>query len=395
MRFQALLIIALGLGACSTGATLRLEAETIQTQLNGAREAGAYICAPRELALAESHLEFLQSELTQGNSVRATEHRAKAKKALVTVLKRSQGCIQKDRDGDGVVDDSDKCPDTPGLKELEGCPDRDGDGITDKADKCPDTPGLKKFQGCPDRDGDGIIDSEDECPDTPGPKKYKGCPDTDGDGLLDKDDKCPKKAGPKDNQGCPYGDRDGDGIMDNVDDCPDEAEDFDKFEDEDGCPELDNDKDGIPDKKDDCPLEPENLNDFQDDDGCPDQKLELVEVNRALGKIEIKQKVFFAFGKARIRQRSFKLLNEVAQAIKGNSDLKVLVEGHTDNVGSNSGNMRLSQRRADAVREFLVGAGVEGQRLTSIGFGEEKPIDSNRTKNGRERNRRVEFTIVE
>ncbi len=112
-----------------------------------------------------------------------------------------------DRDGDGVLDVDDKCPDIPGLIALQGCPDRDGDGIADADDKCPDVPGLAKYQGCPipDTDGDGINDEMDKCPTVPGLARYQGCPipDTDGDGVNDEEDKCPTRPGPVSNQGCP------------------------------------------------------------------------------------------------------------------------------------------------------------------------------------------------
>ena len=386
----------LSLSACATGAALRLEGESIQSQLDAAREAGAYRCAPRELARAESHLEFLQTELTQGNAVRAAQHRNEAQTALVGVLEKVKICppLVGDRDGDGIDDENDLCPDHPGPPELRGCPDRDGDGLPDHQDECPDDPGPLELRGCPDRDGDGVLDKDDLCPDDPGPKKLRGCPDTDGDGILDKDDKCPKVPGPVENQGCPYGDRDGDGIPDNIDQCPDEPEDFDGFEDEDGCPDPDNDGDGIPDHLDRCPNQPENFNGFEDEDGCPDVKLELVEVNRDLGKIEIKQTVYFDTGKATIKSVSFRLLNEVASVLQTYSTMRVLVEGHTDSVGGDLSNLKLSQARADSVRAYLVAQGVEPDRLTSMGFGKEKPIDTNRTKAGRERNRRVEFTIT-
>ncbi|MEO7446042.1 MAG: OmpA family protein [Ferruginibacter sp.] len=112
-----------------------------------------------------------------------------------------------DRDGDGVPDATDKCPDTPGLASLQGCPDRDGDGIADIDDKCPDVAGVAKYQGCPvpDTDGDGINDELDKCPTVKGVARYQGCPipDTDGDGVNDEEDKCPNRAGPASNQGCP------------------------------------------------------------------------------------------------------------------------------------------------------------------------------------------------
>jgi OmpA-OmpF porin, OOP family len=113
----------------------------------------------------------------------------------------------KDRDGDGVVDSLDACPDQAGTAALQGCPDRDSDGIADKDDKCPDVAGIAKYQGCPipDTDKDGINDEEDKCPDVPGVARYQGCPipDTDKDGVNDEEDKCPNEAGPASNFGCP------------------------------------------------------------------------------------------------------------------------------------------------------------------------------------------------
>lgn len=113
----------------------------------------------------------------------------------------------KDRDGDGVIDSLDKCPDVAGLAALQGCPDKDGDGIADAEDKCPDVAGLAKYQGCPipDTDGDGINDELDKCPTVAGFARYQGCPipDTDGDGVNDEVDKCPAEAGPASNFGCP------------------------------------------------------------------------------------------------------------------------------------------------------------------------------------------------
>ena len=111
------------------------------------------------------------------------------------------------RDGDGVLDADDKCPDVKGLASLQGCPDRDGDGITDADDKCPDVAGLARYQGCPipDTDKDGINDEEDKCPTVPGLARYNGCPipDTDGDGVNDEEDKCINEKGPASNFGCP------------------------------------------------------------------------------------------------------------------------------------------------------------------------------------------------
>jgi OmpA-OmpF porin, OOP family len=113
----------------------------------------------------------------------------------------------KDRDGDGVADASDKCPDVAGVASLMGCPDKDGDGITDADDKCPDVSGLAKYGGCPipDTDKDGVNDEEDKCINVAGVARYQGCPipDTDKDGVNDEEDKCISEAGPSSNFGCP------------------------------------------------------------------------------------------------------------------------------------------------------------------------------------------------
>jgi outer membrane protein OmpA-like peptidoglycan-associated protein len=390
-----------GLSGCATGEALYADAETIERQLNAARRQGAYRCAPQALAQAEAHLEFLRAELAQGNAVRAAEHREVAKTRMFAALEGSRDCAVKDVDGDGVPDESDACPQTPGLPGLSGCPDRDGDGLADGDDACPTAAGPAALQGCPDIDGDGIPDGKDTCPNEPedfdGIEDQDGCPereDTDADGILDVEDDCPRIPGPLDNRGCPLGDRDRDEIPDREDSCPDDREDVDGFEDADGCPDPDNDGDGVPDRDDICPLEAETDNGFEDADGCPDVKLELVEVKRDIGKIEIKQKVYFDTGKATIKPVSFAVLNEVAAVLEAYPTMTVMVEGHTDSTGPDSLNLRLSQARAESVRTYLTAQGIASERLTAIGFGEEKPIAPNASADGREQNRRVEFTIT-
>jgi len=325
------------------------------TRLDAARQGGAYRCAPRELARAETELDFLAVEIDEGNAIRAVDHRDRAKQALTELIDLLKVCPPEhvppppptDRDGDGIFDDKDKCIDAP----------EDKDGFEDE-------------DGCPEEQ------------------------DKDGDGLTDDKDRCPEVPGPKENQGCPLEDQDFDGILDKADKCPTDPEDKDKFEDEDGCPDTDNDKDGILDVNDKCPDLPETKNNFQDDDGCPDIDPSLVVVNRELGKIEIKQKVYFDTGKATIKKVSFALLNEVASAIRSNAELDVLVEGHTDSVGKDTTNQKLSNARASSVRDYLIGQGIDPTRLTAIGYGETRPITDNDTPEGKEANRRVEFTIV-
>ena len=274
-----------------------------------------------------------------------------------------------DRDEDGILDKDDACPDVPGPPNddarLHGCPDRDGDRIIDPDDACPDVPGTRSDDpsknGCPDRDGDGIIDPEDACPDAPGPRSddpsKNGCPDRDGDGIIDSQDACPDDAGPPNDDprknGCP--DRDGDGIIDPQDACPDVP----------GVANPDPAKHG-------CPI-------------------------AAVVKDEIKiyQRIEFETDKAKIRHESEVVLRAVLDVLVDHPEIKaVRVEGHTDNVGAAKYNYGLSKRRAASVVAWLVEHGIDRQRLFPEGFGLERPIASNSTPVGRQKNRRVEFHIT-
>ena len=288
-----------------------------------------------------------------------------------------------DRDGDGIPDDVDKCPDDPedfdDFEDEDGCPDPDNDrdGIPDVVDKCPNEPetynGFEDEDGCPDtvdldRDGDGIPDSIDKCPDEP----------EDKDGFQDED-------------GCPDPDNDGDGIADNDDMCPNEPEDKDGFEDDDGCPDPDNDKDGIPDKDDKCPTEPETYNGFEDEDGCPDKGRVIVRK----GKIEILDKIYFETDKAIIKPISYPILNAIAATLKGNPQiLLVEIQGHADERGSHEHNDKLTSDRAHAVMVYLTEKGVEASRLQAQGYGERRPVCNEHNEACWSRNRRVEFVIL-
>jgi outer membrane protein OmpA-like peptidoglycan-associated protein len=216
-------------------------------------------------------------------------------------------------------------------------------------------PGAVETRGCPvlDKDGDGVPDPKDSCPDVAGLKVLAGCPDTDADGLADADDKCPDRAGPKDNGGCPDADKDGDTVVDRADRCPDQF----------GAP-------------------PE---------GCP-KKYTLVEVKRE--KIEIKQQVHFATAKHRVLPDSYKLLDQVVSVLNDFPKMRISIEGHTDSVGGEVMNMRLSERRSEAVLDYLVSKGISPDRLEAVGYGPTKPIASNKTAVGRAKNRRTEFRIV-
>ena len=259
---------------------------------------------------------------------------------------------KQDRDNDGVADKDDKCPDVAGKPELNGCPDADGDGITDAEDACPDVFGLKEFNGCPDTDGDGIADKDDECPEVAGKPELKGCPDADNDGIADKDDKCPQQAGPKENNGCPWPDRDGDGVLDKDDECPEEA--------------------GPASNK-----------------GCPEVTQEVQTQLNSFAKT-----ILFDVGKSTIRPESATVLNNIVNVLNKYKNSKFSVEGYTDTSGNKDKNQRLSEDRAYSVKAYLVDKGINPARLSAKGFGPEKPIASNKTKKGRELNRRVEINLV-
>jgi outer membrane protein OmpA-like peptidoglycan-associated protein len=258
----------------------------------------------------------------------------------------------KDTDGDGIYDKDDACPEVAGLPEFKGCPDTDKDGIQDSEDACPEEVGTKELNGCPDNDGDGIINSEDACPDDKGTKMMNGCPDADGDGVADKDDKCPTVAGAKDNAGCPWPDTDGDGVADKDDKCPTVAGTVANN----GCPEVSDDT-------------MKKLNDY--------------------GKT-----ILFNSGKASFQKQTIPVLQAMTAILKEYPTAKFSLEGHTDSTGADALNQKLSEERAAAVKNFLVENGIDASRLSSKGFGESMPVDSNKTAKGKANNRRVEVKLV-
>jgi outer membrane protein OmpA-like peptidoglycan-associated protein len=232
--------------------------------------------------------------------------------------------------------------------------DRDNDGVVDSLDACPDVAGLAAFNGCPDTDGDGIADKDDKCPTVAGLAKYAGCPipDTDGDGINDEQDKCPTVAGVARYQGCPIPDTDADGVNDEEDKCP-----------------------TIPGVK--------------ENNGCPVIKEEVAKKIAANAK-----DIFFATGSSKLLPKSFKSLNEVVTILKSDANLKLDVEGHTDNAGKADKNMLLSDARAKAVMTYLTTkGGIDAARLTAKGFGATQPIADNKTAKGKALNRRVALKL--
>jgi OOP family OmpA-OmpF porin len=256
--------------------------------------------------------------------------------------------------------------------------DPDKDGISGTADQCPNDP----------EDADGFQD-DDGCPDG----------DNDGDGIADGSDQCPGDAEDvdsfKDEDGCPDPDNDGDGIADGTDQCPNEAEDADGFQDEDGCPDPDNDGDGVPDAQDQCQDKAETKNGFEDGDGCPD------ELPAAVKKYSGTVKgINFKTNSAVILKSSNKVLDGAVKVLTDYPDLRIEIQGHTDDVGDNDANYALSDARAASVRNYFLSKGIADNRITSKGFGETVPttpidgLKGAKLKAARAANRRVEFKLI-
>ena len=186
-------------------------------------------------------------------------------------------------------------------------------------------------------------------------------------------------------------DSDQDGVRDGDDRCPFEPEDVDRYLDEDGCPDPDNDGDTILDYEDQCPDAREVVNRVDDEDGCPDES-DRVRISK--NKIVIGEKIFFDFSKATIKSQSFDLLDEIASLILAKPKLRIIrIVGHTDDIGSDESNQKLSEERANAVRNALIKRGIESHRLASEGRGESKPLVQGSSDSARAKNRRVEFLI--
>ena len=258
----------------------------------------------------------------------------------------------KDRDGDGVYDRKDLCPDVPGLKMFNGCPDTDGDGVQDSDDRCPNDPGSVEFEGCPDSDGDGVSNDKDQCPNVAGLPALAGCPDADGDSITDADDDCPGAAGPRGNRGCPWPDSDGDSVLDKDDQCPNEAG-------------------------------------TVANNGCPEDPSDIInEMLTGLGPVT------FNTGQSSILKDAEILLLEVVAILNAYPETKFVLEGHTDSKYTEKFNQRLSEKRASSVLNFLTANGIDVSRLSTVGFGEMAPIASNDTLEGRAQNRRVEVKLA-
>jgi outer membrane protein OmpA-like peptidoglycan-associated protein len=234
--------------------------------------------------------------------------------------------------------------------------DSDNDGLVDSKDKCPTVAGVAKYDGCPvpDTDNDGVNDENDKCPTVKGLAKYQGCPipDTDKDGVNDEEDKCPTVAGVARYQGCPVPDSDSDGVNDEEDKCP-------------------------------------TLAGVKENNGCPAIKQEVAKTVTDGAK-----KILFATGSAKLMSSSFKGLNKVAKALNDDANLKLTVEGHCDNTGTDAINDPLSENRAKSVQSYLTTKGkVDAAKIMVVGYGSKQPIADNKTAKGRNANRRVELKL--
>ena len=333
-RAALVLLAFTTVSGCATSSEIETGTTTLEKLMAAHRES-LYNCSPKALANAEVAISLARFESSHGRPVAARTAMEKAKAAVRDAWKGSEDrkCLP-DHDADGIPDVEDKCPLLP--EDIDQFQDEDG---------CPD----------PDNDNDGVKDVDDQCPLEAGTPANRGCPikDQDGDGVFDNEDACPIVPGPRSNRGCPVQDADKDGVLDSEDKCPNEA----------------------------GPAENE---------GCP---YKLISITN--DQIQLKQKVFFQTAKSVILKESFEMLDEVAMAIVQHSRFKVRIEGHTDSKGNDKANMKLSQARADSVRKYLVSKGVESLVLTSVGRGEDVPLDDNSTEAGRAVNRRVEFLIIE
>jgi outer membrane protein OmpA-like peptidoglycan-associated protein len=357
-------LVVLVFAGCGQAPKLRGDIEGLEKIAKQAQANGAIRCAPRELALAQSHLKFASIELEQGFISNAKRHlwRAEPNARAALFLSPPQYCAER-----GFVE-------MPKAKPVPKPGDRDGDGYLDPEDSCPDEP--ENFNSYKDEDG---------CPDDP---------DTDGDGLPDSVDSCvlepEDKDGYLDEDGCPDIDNDLDGILDAKDKCPLDPEDPDGYEDEDGCPDLDNDKDTVPDIKDMCPNEIGSTT--KEPLGCP-TKPALVVVTDC--EVKITQQIHFEYNKATIRRESYPVLDAVVEVMEKMPDIKIEVQGHTDNRGSARYNKSLSERRAGSVMKYLVSHGITASRLTSSGYGFDRPLVPNSSPQNMALNRRVQFVRTE
>lgn len=339
---------------CAATSQLEKKIADLRLVTTHAQRNGAQRCAPEELALAQSHLDFAETELAQGFGSKARHHVWVAEPNAHAAVLLSP-------------------PEVCSPHAAAAISDQDGDGLQDELDRCRTLP--EAYNALQDDDG---------CPDAL---------DSDGDDRLEPLDACPLEAedldGYLDDDGCPEFDNDLDTIADQEDRCLLDPEDLDSYEDADGCPEPDNDQDGVPDGDDGCPNEvgPANASPA----GCPRKALALV----TDCEVRITEQIHFAYNQADIRRESFATLDAVVEILEKNPTIRLEVQGHTDDRGGAAYNLDLSNRRAASVVKYLAARGVSAARLTSRGYGLERPLVENSDARSRALNRRVQFLRAE
>jgi outer membrane protein OmpA-like peptidoglycan-associated protein len=222
--------------------------------------------------------------------------------------------------------------------------------VQDSIDACPESPGLAELNGCPDRDGDGVEDRQDNCPDTKGLQSLMGCPDSDADGIRDSEDACPEVYG---------------------------------LEAFDGCPDSDND--GVEDAEDECPEVVGSIT----NNGCPEVDESVIEELNEIG-----QTIYFQTNSNKLSKNDKRILSRVYETLAAYQNYEIEVQGHTDSVGAEDLNMKLSKARAQAVADYLIFKGFSRNKISARGYGESKPAESNLTARGRSLNRRVVFKLI-
>jgi outer membrane protein OmpA-like peptidoglycan-associated protein len=309
-----------------------------------------------------------------------------------------------DSDGDGVLENRDRCPDTPSGAQVDGtgCPsDSDADGVPDGVDRCANTtPGASvNASGCTqDSDGDNIADGLDRCPDTePGVLvDPNGCPkDSDGDSIPDGLDRCSEtpRGATVDALGCP-GDEDGDGVLDGLDRCPRtptgaaiNPSGCSTGQGAGGQPQAAAPPAAAPPAAAPPPRAPRAA-------AAPRQPTGRTPAARTRIEAGILPGVGFAPGTARLRPESYVALDSIARILQADTTARVEVGAHTDNAGIAAQNQHLSNLQADAVRTYLVTKGVNFQQVQARGYGGTVPLTTDNSPRGRLANRRVEIKPV-
>ncbi len=334
------------LGGCAASLNdLRATHAGFEVELQQTGDTGGRLCAPQAYAKAEAEHAFAAVEFAQGDVLRATQHMEEARTYLEVAKLAAAGC------------------DVDTLAALEAELTQPEEVVT--------TPDLPREDPAwtTDTDGDGIVDADDRCPNKP----------EDADGFADDD-------------GCPDLDNDGDGLSDLQDACPMEPEDLDGTLDHDGCIDPDDDGDGIADVDDICPNAPETFNGLDDTDGCPDEALTRVRLER--NQVILLEPIAFQGKTTELTAPAFLVLNELSVFLESQVSMRVRIEAHTDSGVDEAGNQLMTQMQAQVVVDYLAEQGIDRARMEVVGYGSRMPIDTNRTPEGRTRNRRIEIYVI-